>query len=117
MIFRAARRRLAPMFPSRRRWKNAPGEVPEPFGTLPALAIGYTAPPRQTQEWYALTVLDRVLHGGRAGRIYRQLVLEKQIAVETDGSFDAFDTNGPTQMVTRVFHRPEYSADATIADF
>jgi zinc protease len=93
------------------------GEVPEPFGTLPALAIGYTAPPRETQDWYALTVLDRVLNGGRAGRIYRQLVLEKQIAVETDGSFDAIDTNGPTQMVTRVFHRPEYSADATLAAF
>ncbi len=93
------------------------GEVPEPFGTLPALAIGYTAPPRETPDWYALTVLDRVLHGGRAGRIYRQLVLEKQIAVETDGNFEAFDTNGPTQMVTRVFHRPEYSADATIAAF
>ena len=93
------------------------GEVPEPFGTLPAIAIGYTAPPRETPDWYALVMLDRALHGGRAGRVYRQLVLEKQIAVETDGGFDAFDTNGPTQMTTRIFHRPEYSADQTIAAF
>ena len=55
-----------------------------------------------------MSVLDRVLHGGRAGRVYRQLVLEKQIAVEIDGGVEAFDTNGPTQMVTRIFHKPEY---------
>jgi zinc protease len=93
------------------------GEVEEKFGPLPAMAIGYTAPPRGTPDWRAFTILDRVLHGGRAGRIHRQLVLEKQIAVETDGSVDTFDANGPTQMVTRIFHKPEYTSDATIAAF
>ena len=93
------------------------GTVPEKLGPLPALAIGYTAPPRASDDWYAATILERVLHGGRSGRVYRELVLEKQIALETDGSYDAFDTNGPTQMVTRIFHRPEYTSDATIAAF
>jgi predicted Zn-dependent peptidase len=93
------------------------GEVPEKFGSLPALAIGYTAPRRESRDWFAVIMLERILHGGRAGRIYRRLVLEKQIAVEADGSFDAFETNGPTQIVTRVFHHPEYSADATIAAY
>ena len=93
------------------------GEVPENFGTLPAFAIGYTAPRRETSDWHAFIMLDRVLHGGRAGKFYRRLVLEKQIAVDLDGSFDAFETNGPTQMVTRVFHRPVFSADTTIAAF
>ena len=93
------------------------GTVPEKLGPLPALAIGYTAPPRTSDDWYATMILERVLHGGRSGRLYRELVLEKQIALETDGSYDAFDTNGPTQMVTRIFHRPEYSSDATIAAF
>jgi zinc protease len=93
------------------------GEVEEKFGTLPALAIGYTAPPRGTQDGCATAILDRVLHGGRAGRIYRELVLEKQIAVETEGGMDLFDVNGPTQMVTRIFHRPEYSSDSTIAAY
>jgi zinc protease len=93
------------------------GEVPENLGPLPALAIGYTAPPRTSPDWYAAAILDRALHGGRSGRVFRELVLEKQIALETDGSYDGFDTNGPTQMVTRIFHRPEYSADDTIAAF
>ena len=65
----------------------------------------------ETPDWYAAAILDRVLHGGRAGRVYRTLVLEKQIAVEADGGADIIETNGPTQMVTRIFHKPEYTSE------
>ena len=57
-----------------------------------------------------LGILDRVLHGGRAGRVHRRLVLEDQIAVDADGSAELLDTNGPTQMVSRIFHKPEIHA-------
>jgi len=93
------------------------GEVEEKFGPLPALAIGYTMPERNTEDWFAAGILDRVLHGGRAGRVFRSLVLEKQIAVDIDGGADNIDVNGPTQMVTRIFHKPEISSDETIAAF
>jgi zinc protease len=94
------------------------GDVPEKFGTLPAMAVGYTMPARRTRDWHAVALLDQALHGGRAGRIYRELVLEKQIAVEADGGIDdLFGYNGPTQMVTRILHKPEYSSDATLAAF
>ena len=93
------------------------GEVEEKFGPLPAIAVGYTLPERGTHERNVAGIVDRVLHGGRAGRVYRRLVLEKQIAVEADGHAEIFDTNGPTQMVTRIFHKPEFSADQTMAAF
>jgi len=94
------------------------GEVEEKFGTLPAMAIGYTIPERRTTDWCAMALLDQALHGGRAGRLYRELVLEKQIAVEADGGIDdIFGYNGPTQMVTRILHKPEYSAEKTLAAF
>jgi len=93
------------------------GEVLEKFGPLPAIAIGYTLPKRETRDWYAMGILDRVLHGGRAGRIHRRLVLEEEIAVDADGSAEIFDTNGPTQMVSRVFHKPEVTSGATIAAY
>jgi len=65
-----------------------------------------------------MALLDQALHGGRAGRIYRELVLEKQIAVEADGGIDdLFGYNGPTQITTKIFHKPEYSGDATLAAF
>ena len=93
------------------------GEVPENFGPLPALAIGYTMPPRNTEDWYAMAIVDRVLHGGRAGRVFRKLVLEDEIAVDADGGADTIDTNGPTQMVSRIFHKPEISAEQTVSAF
>jgi zinc protease len=94
------------------------GHVVEQFGTLPAMAIGYVMPKRRTAEWYAMAMLDQALHGGRVGRLYRELVLEKQIAVEADGGVDdIFGYNGPTQMTTRILHKPEYSSEETLAAF
>ncbi len=94
------------------------GRVEEKFGTLPAMAIGYPAPPRRTKDWCAMAILDQAIHGGRAGRMHRQLVIEKQVAVEAGGGIeDLFGYNGPTQMVTRILHKPEYSSEATLAEF
>jgi zinc protease len=94
------------------------GEVVEKFGTLPAMAIGYVMPPRRTADWCAMALLDQALHGGRAGRVYRDLVLEKQVAVEADGGIDdIFGYNGPTQMTTRILHKPEITSDVTLAVF
>ncbi|HLK05795.1 MAG TPA: pitrilysin family protein [Candidatus Acidoferrum sp.] len=94
------------------------GHVEEKFGTLPAIAIGYVLPPRRSAEWCAMALLDQALHGGRAGRIYRHLVLEKQIAVEADGGVDdIFGYNGPAQMTTKILHKPEISAEATLEAF
>jgi predicted Zn-dependent peptidase len=98
------------------------GAVEEKFGTLPGIAIGYHAPARRTRDWCAAAMLDQALHGGRAGRIYRSLVLESQIAVDTEGGIhyplgDVFDYNGPVQMVTRILHKPEHSVDETLAVF
>ena len=93
------------------------GEVPEKFGPLAAIAIGYTMPPRISKDWYTAAVLDRILHGGRAGRVHRRLVLEKQIAVDADGGADLIETNGPTQMVTRIFPKPEIETGAAIEGF
>lgn len=98
------------------------GEVDEKFAQIPAVAIGYHAPERRDPEWCAFVILDRILHGGRAARIYRSLVLEKQIALDTGGGINdssggAIDYNGPTLLTTTIFHKPEFSADATLAAF
>jgi zinc protease len=94
------------------------GHVEEKFGTLPAMAIGYVLPQRRTPDWYAMALLDQALHGGRAGRIHRELVLEKQLAVEADGGIDdIFGYNGPTQMTSRILHKPEFTSAATLAEY
>ena len=94
------------------------GRVEEKFGTLPAMAIAYVIPERRTPDWYAMALLDQALHGGRAGRIHRELVLEKQIAVEAEGGVDdIFGFNGPAQMTTRILHKPECTDVRTLEAF
>jgi zinc protease len=98
------------------------GTVTEPLGTLPAMAIGYHVPPRLTPEWYALALADRALHGGRAGRLYRSLVLNREIALEAEGGIhypmgDVFDYNGPMQMVTRILHKTDFRSEQVIKAF
>ena len=87
-----------------------------------AFAVGYRAPERRTPDWYAAAMLDHALHGGRAGRVYRRLVLEQQIAVDTGGGIqypvgDLFDYNGPTLLVSRVLHKPEYNSEQALAAY
>ena len=94
------------------------GWVEEKFGTLPAIAISYVLPERRSADWHAMALLDQALHGGRAGRVFRELVLEKQIAVEADGGIDdLFGYNGPSQMTTRILHKPEFSGEQALAAF
>jgi zinc protease len=94
------------------------GTIEEKFGTLPAVAIGYRFPVRRTPDWYAMSLLDHALHGGRAGRFYRRLVLEQQLAVEAAGDTgDPFDYNGPSQLVTRVIYKPEVTSDQIMAAY
>ena len=98
------------------------GEVEEKFGTLPGIAVGYRAPERRTPDWYALAMLDQALHGGRAGRVYRRLVQEQQIAVDTGGGIhypvgDLFDYDGPTLLVSRMLYKPEYSPEQMLAAY
>src|SRR6185437_3339171 len=80
------------------------GEVEEKFGQIPAMAIGYGALQPQDHDWSAFVILDNILHGGRAGRIYHSLVLEKQIALDAGGgeSIGAITYNGPTLLTTTI---------------
>jgi zinc protease len=94
------------------------GVVEEKSGTLPAVAIGYRAPARHTQDWYAAGLLDYVLHSGRSGRIYRRLVQEQKLAVEVSGSTgDLMELNGPCQIVTDIYYKPEVTDAQIITAF
>jgi len=53
------------------------------------VTLGWVAPPAFTQEQATLTVLANVLSGGKASRLYRSLVVDKQIAIDVDADVDA----------------------------
>ncbi len=55
-------------------------EVLEDRVRLPRLYAGFSVPAYGTSEWYAASVLASILGGGRASRLYRDLVYQRQIA-------------------------------------
>ncbi len=51
---------------------------------LPSIVMGYHAPNLAQPDSYALEVLATVLSGGKSSRLYRSLVVEKQLAFGVD---------------------------------
>ena len=62
---------------------------------LPIVYLGWHAPSQRSADAPALEVLSTVLSGGRASRLYRHLVYERQLALEAGGDYNyfSFDPN------------------------
>jgi zinc protease len=58
------------------------------------LILGYKGPALGDADHAAMTVLSEVLFGGRASRIYRELVVERELAVDTRGWVSTFRDPG-----------------------
>jgi zinc protease len=57
---------------------------------LPIVYLGYHVPNQQSPDAPALEVLSTILSGGRASRLYRDLVYQRQLALEAGGDFSYF---------------------------
>jgi zinc protease len=51
---------------------------------LPCIFMGYHVPNLTNSDGYALEVIEAILSGGKSSRLYRNLVLEKHIALDAD---------------------------------
>ncbi len=90
--------------------QNAPrtAERSDPLAPRPALAFGYTLPPRGTPQWYAFGLIDQILLQGEDSRLYRRLVNERKFADGVDGGINLlgnmFDYEGPAQWALYLIH-------------
>jgi zinc protease len=57
---------------------------------LPIVYLGYHVPNQQSPDAPGLEVLSTVLSGGRASRLYRDLIYQRQLALEAGGDFSYF---------------------------
>jgi zinc protease len=57
---------------------------------LPIVYLGYPVPNHTSADAPALEVLSVILSGGRASRLYRELVYERQLALEAGGDYSYF---------------------------
>ncbi len=89
---------------------------------VPAIAIGYRMPPRNSHEAIVGAVTGELLHNGHASRLYQHLVKEKQVAISVDGGLNwplgnPFEYNGPTLMTSFIVLPPTTAEEALLAAY
>src|SRR2546428_9885304 len=57
---------------------------------LPIVYLGWHVPNQRSNDAPALEVLSTILSGGRASRLYRDLVYQRQLALEAGGDYSYF---------------------------
>ena len=62
---------------------------------LPIVYLGYHVPSQQSADAPALELLSTILSSGRASRLYRRLVHERQLALEAGGDYSYFAFDPP----------------------
>jgi len=80
-------------------------EQTDKFAQVPALAVGYRMPPRQSHDAVVAAVVGELLHNGQASVLYQALVKKEKVALEVDGGLNwplgnPFEYDGPTLLVS-----------------
>ncbi len=82
---------------------------------LPAFTEAFHVPNYESPDAFALEVASDLLSGGQSSRLYRKLVIEKQMVVGVDASYDitSFD---PGLFTVAAQMRPGVKAEAAMAE-
>jgi zinc protease len=86
----------------------------------PALALAWQAPPRNTPEHYAFSLLDTILLQGEDSRLWQKLVQERGYSNAVGGGTNLlgneFTYDGPMLWMLYLVHDPGAAPEAIIAD-
>lgn len=84
----------------------------------PAIAIAYHMPERNSQEYYAMGLLDQILVQGDNSLLHKKLVKEKGYAAGVNGGINylgnMFNYNGPMQWMFNLTYDTEVAADSVV---
>jgi predicted Zn-dependent peptidase len=89
---------------------------------VPALAVGYRMPPRNSLDALAGAVAGELLNNGKASRLYQALVKDRQVALSVDGGVNwplgtPFEYNGPTLMTSFIVYPPNIGDNQLLSAF
>jgi zinc protease len=93
--------------------------VTDQHARVPAVVVGWPAPTRHSQDWYALGMLDAVLTGGQSARLQLDLVKGKQSVIQYEANpgwpFESLnDFKDPGQYAAFLLYKPNYTADQIV---
>jgi predicted Zn-dependent peptidase len=86
----------------------------------PAVAFGYQMPPRGSEDYWAMGLLDQILVQGDDSLLHRELVQNRKFAREIDGGINAyfgnmFNYSGPTLFTVDMMHDESVSPAEILA--
>jgi zinc protease len=90
--------------------------VEDTHARVPGLVIGWQAPKRHSQDWYAAGMIDAVLTGGKSSRIELDLVKGAQSVLQVESGlgfpFQSFtDYRDPGEYAAFVLYKPTFAPD------
>lgn len=95
-------------------------EKTDPLAPRPALAFAYHMPPRGSDEYYAMALIDQILLQGEDSRLHQSLVQEAGYASEVFGGINLlgnmFNYDGPMLWTGALIHDRQYSTEEIMAD-
>ncbi|MBV8811008.1 MAG: insulinase family protein [Acidobacteriaceae bacterium] len=94
----------------------------DPLAKVPAVVIGYPGPPRNSDDFYALSVLDALLTGGDSSRLQQDLVKGKKSVVQYEGDLgwpfaSADDYKFPEDYATFLIYKPNFQSDQIVDQY
>lgn len=85
----------------------------DPLAQVPALAIAWKIPARNSPDFFPIALLNTMLFDGESGRVYRALIKEKELAIEVSGTLEA--RRGPGQIALLAVHKEKVKPEAVEA--
>jgi hypothetical protein len=110
----------APDLAEPRQEKEIKATRKDALANRPALAFAYHMPPRNTPQYYAMGLLDRMLTQSDDSLLYEDLVKKHGYTGRISGGInvdlgDMFDYDGPMLWTTYLTHDPSVTADQIMA--
>jgi len=91
---------------------NESESVPRPrysvidrLAKVPAIAMEWKIPGRRSPDRYAISILKSILLDGKSSRLFQNLVKEKAVCLEVQGSLDL--TRGPSDISILMVHKAD----------
>jgi zinc protease len=91
------------------------------LATLPALAVGYHMPDQTSPDFAPMVLLNIILQGDDASRLYERIVKERAYALSWSGGVNfalgnEFNYNGPMLLVSFATYKPGHTADEILKE-
>ena len=87
--------------------------VRDPNARAPAVVVGWPAPPRHSQDWYALNMIDAVLTSGDSARLKLDMVKGRQSLLQADANLgwpgaSPLDFKDPAYYAAILIYKPNF---------